>query len=149
MSNEREITEIIVHCSGTPPSRQVDVETIKKWHTDSPPKGNGWSDIGYHFVILRNGVLRTGRPVNRKGAHVRGHNDNSIGICLVGGKSEGGVHEFNFTPDQARTLRSLINGIQAGRAKPLKVLGHRDYDPSKDCPCFDVGKWWTTGRWEG
>nr|WP_319544189.1 N-acetylmuramoyl-L-alanine amidase [uncultured Pseudodesulfovibrio sp.] len=126
----------------------VDVERIRQWHTDPPPKGRGWSDIGYHFVILRDGTVQRGRPLWRKGAHVRGHNQFSIGICLVGGRGKRGP-EFNFTPNQARSLRNLVHSLLAEFGDSLSICGHRDYNPAKACPCFDVRRWWRTGRWEG
>lgn len=148
MSDERYINEIIVHCSATPPEMEVDVDLIRKWHTDPVPDGNGWSDIGYHFVVLRDGTVQEGRPIERSGAHCRGRNSHSIGICLVGGVDADLKPEFNFTSEQAQALRELIDSLQAGIPHNVSVSGHRDHDSHKDCPCFDVKQWWS-GRWEG
>lgn len=144
---DRIIKEVIVHCSATPPDMDVDATTIRQWHTDPPPKGNGWRDIGYHYVIKRDGTVEHGRPLDIQGAHCRGHNSHSVGICLVGGIDKDGSSEFNFTRDQAISLRGVIDRLQRELGQ-LKVVGHRDYDTHKDCPCFNASRWWNTGRWE-
>ena len=71
----RHINRIILHCTATREGRDYSVDTIRKWHTDK-----GWSDIGYHYLVARDGAIYEGRPVERMGAHVRGYNANSIGI---------------------------------------------------------------------
>lgn len=144
MSDKRTIKEIIVHCSATPPSMDIDVDDIRRWHVE----GNSWRDIGYHLVILRDGTLQKGRPVNQAGAHCRGHNSHSIGICLVGGTDKDNAPEFNFTADQARTLRTVIDTLRSELGEQLVVSGHRDHNPHKACPCFDVRRWLSTGAWE-
>jgi hypothetical protein len=128
----RDIDMIVVHCSDTPASMDIGVEEITRWHTDPKPHGNGWSDIGYHYVIRRNGDLEPGRPVEKAGAHARGNNKSSIGICLVGGK--GG---FNFTLPQLRGLTALVDDLQVLHG-PCSVVGHRDLDSGKECPQFSV-----------
>lgn len=77
----REINLIVVHCTYSRPSMDIGVEEIRKWHVE----GNSWTDIGYHYVIRRDGTIEDGRPIERPGAHVKGHNSNSIGIAWVGG----------------------------------------------------------------
>src|SRR3990172_1704713 len=81
----REINKIVIHCADTPAGKFFDINDIRKWHTDPPPKGRGWSDVGYHFVVLINGNIQIGRPLETPGAHVAGHNAESIGICYIGG----------------------------------------------------------------
>ena len=81
----REINKIIIHCSATPEGQDFTVQQIRQWHTTPKPKGNGWSDIGYHFVIYRDGSVHKGRPLEQIGAHTLGYNANSIGICYIGG----------------------------------------------------------------
>ena len=76
----RDINKIIIHCSATPEGRDVNTETIRQWHT-----AKGWSDIGYHYVIELDGSVNMGRDIDRIGAHTKGHNTGSIGICYVGG----------------------------------------------------------------
>ena len=80
----REIDLIVVHCSATPEGKHFSTETIRNWHVN----GNGWSDIGYHWVVELDGKVRAGRPEQRVGAHVKGYNRSSIGICYVGGMSK-------------------------------------------------------------
>jgi N-acetyl-anhydromuramyl-L-alanine amidase AmpD len=145
MTTMRQIHEIIVHCSDTRADMFVDAAMIRRWHTDPPPQGRGWSDIGYHYVILRDGSVQTGRPLYRVGAHVRGHNQFSVGICLVGGRGPDGKGEANFTPEQYDALHGLITRLmdEFGR---LHVCGHHDYDPGKECPCFDAIKWWANNK---
>ena len=72
----RRIEEIILHCSATPEGRDVGVEEIRRWHV----KGNGWRDVGYHFVVRLDGSVETGRPLRVAGAHCRGHNARSVGV---------------------------------------------------------------------
>ena len=126
---------IVVHCSATKPDRDIDAVEIKRWHTG--PHRN-FSDIGYHYVIKRNGTIQRGRPLMYQGAHAKGHN-NSIGICLVGGASSAGKSEFNFTKHQMTALETLcLRLVNKIYMKPLKVVGHRDLTKYKACPCFDV-----------
>jgi len=73
------IQKLIIHCADTPPNMDVGAEEIRRWHVE----GNGWSDIGYHYVIRRCGLIETGRDESTPGAHVRGHNTGSIGVCMV------------------------------------------------------------------
>jgi hypothetical protein len=131
----REIREIIIHCADTPPSMDIGVAEIRRWHTDPPPKGNGWAAEGYHYVIRRNGFIETGRDESRAGAHVAGRNAHSIGVCLVGGK--GGP---NYTRHQWRSLESLVTTLQ-GRYPKARVCGHNEF-AAKTCPGFDVPAWW-------
>ena len=80
--SERKITEIIIHCSATPDGKDYTVDDIRRWH-----KQRGYSDVGYHYIVYRNGILAQGRDVNIIGAHASGHNAHSIGICYIGGMS--------------------------------------------------------------
>jgi len=132
----RDLNRIIVHCSYTPPSMNIGAETIRDWHVN----GNGWSDIGYHYVIRRNGEVELGRPIERAGAHVRGHNADSIGVCLVGGMTKDKTApDCNFTKAQWFALAALLAKLEADYGVKT-VYGHRDFS-SKDCPCFDVRAW--------
>ena len=82
----RPLNRIIIHCSDTTASQDIKASDIRQWHIE-----RGWSDIGYHFVIRRDGLIDLGRDISTKGAHAKGHNHDSIVVCLVGG--QGG---FNF-----------------------------------------------------
>jgi N-acetylmuramoyl-L-alanine amidase len=140
----RDMNEIVVHCTATNPKWYADkeaadvVKEIRRWHTEE----RGWSDIGYHFIIHRNGQIAAGRPITRTGAHTKGRNKGSIGIALVGGRGGDGYDAFldNFTADQDRELRALIESLKEEFPTISTVSGHNDY-ASKACPCFDVGAW--------
>lgn len=149
------INYITVHCSATPNDSSVTKEKITEWHLD-----RGWNDIGYHFVIESDGVVRQGRSIRMQGAHVHGHNENNIGICIVGGVDSEGKSVMNFTEYQLENLRTLILGLLWVYDVPEEnILGHRDWSPDldddgvierhewlKDCPCFDVQHWWKTNE---
>jgi len=129
----RDINLIVVHCSATPEGKHFSTETIRDWHV----KGNKWSDIGYHFVVELDGKVKNGRPLERAGAHVRGFNKNSIGICYVGGMTADMKQPKDTRNDKQR--ESLINLlIELKEQFPNAVIrGHRDYSP-KACPSFDA-----------
>jgi N-acetyl-anhydromuramyl-L-alanine amidase AmpD len=132
----RTINEIIIHCSATTPSMKIDAEWIRKVHVEQ----NGWKDIGYHFVITRDGLMDFGREVAVIGAHCKGHNANSIGICLVGGINQKGKPEDNFTPAQFVALKQLIAILKEQFPGIVKLSGHNDYDKNKACPSFKVSE---------
>lgn len=127
---------ITVHCSATPPSQpHVGVVALRDMHM-----AKGWSDLGYHFVITRDGHWHDGRPITRQGAGVRYYNKDNVHICLVGGVDEGGKPEFNYTDQQMATLRYRISDLcsQYG-IKQENIKGHRDWpNVAKACPCFDI-----------
>jgi len=133
----RKIDKIIIHCSATPEGRDVTVEEIRKWHVE----GNGWSDIGYHIVIERDGSVQMGRPLHIEGAHTRGQNKNSIGICYIGGvgkKQVKGkwVSKDTRTTEQKEALLDMLSYFKNLNPK-AKIYGHRDF-ANKDCPSFDA-----------
>jgi N-acetylmuramoyl-L-alanine amidase len=125
---------IVIHCAATRPSMDIGVDEIRRWHHD-----RGWRDIGYHFVIRRGGAIEVGRAIDDIGAHVVGQNAVSVGVCLVGGITDGGSPENNFTPAQWASLRSLMRALV--KAYPgARVRGHRDF-AAKACPSFDAVAW--------
>lgn len=128
----REINKFFVHCSYTRPSQNVDAEWIRNIHVSE----KGWDDIGYHDVILRDGSVEPGRPIHIAGAHARGHNSTSIAVCLVGGMSEDGKPECNFTLAQYLTLDFLYKQ-KCAEIGPLEVFGHNEVS-EKPCPCFNA-----------
>lgn len=128
----RQIDLIVIHCADTPADMEIGAADIRKWHVED----NGWSDIGYHYVIRRSGVTEAGRPLDKAGAHVRGHNANSIGVCLVGGKGRA-----NLTHKQWSALYSLVTAL-TDRSPNAELVGHCDLDSAKTCPNFDVKAWW-------
>lgn len=137
--SKRRIDYIVVHCTDTPEGRNNTVEDIRQWHTMKPPKGRGWSDIGYHYVIYLDGSIHEGRDVNLVGAHVEGYNTNSIGICYVGGKSKDMTQNKDTRTDrQKMALLSIL--VDLRKLYPYaKIVGHRDLDKKgKTCPNFDA-----------
>lgn len=129
---------IVIHCAATKPTMDIGVTEIRQWHLKQ-----GWDDVGYHFVVRRNGVVEKGRPLNRPGAHVRGINHCSIGICMVGGlAADGKTAESNFTRAQWNSLRSLVVEMET-HFPNAPVIGHRDVPGvAKACPSFDVADWY-------
>jgi N-acetyl-anhydromuramyl-L-alanine amidase AmpD len=145
----REIDEIIIHATATNPSWMADkpvkdvVAEIRRWHVDE----RKWSDIGYHYVIHRDGSLGKGRPVEKSGAHVGGRNKTTIGVSLVGGRggiADGEFHD-NFTAPQEASLRQLIQQLKEEHPTITNVSGHNEY-ASKACPCFSVKEWLTVSK---
>lgn len=130
----RKIDKIIIHCSATPEGRDVKMETIKSWHV----KGNGWSDIGYHFVIELDGAVRDGRPLHRAGAHTRGENATSIGICYVGGIDKDKNAKDTRTKAQKESMDKLIETLSL-EYDGATIHGHNEF-ANKACPSFDVAQ---------
>lgn len=133
----RKITKIILHCSATPEGRDYTVEQIRQWHTLPKPKGNGWKDIGYHYVVYRDGSVHKGRPVEQIGAHTSGHNANSIGVCYIGGcAADGKTPKDTRTTAQKEALRQLVADLQA-QYPEATVHGHYEF-ANKACPSFKI-----------
>ena len=133
----REINKIVVHCSATQEGKNISAATIDKWH-----KKRGWRGIGYHYVIGLDGLIELGRPVEQVGAHVKGHNKNSIGICYVGGveaeRDDDGewVAKDTRTPEQKESLLMLLKVLK--KVHPTATIhGHNEF-AAKSCPCFDA-----------
>ena len=132
--SSRQIKEIIVHCTATRAGVNCTVEDIRRWH-----KQQGWSDIGYHYVVYRDGSVHEGRDVNIAGAHCLGHNTYSIGVAYVGGVARDGKTPADTrTVAQADGLEKLM--VELRRMYPqAQIFGHRDF-ARKACPCFDARK---------
>lgn len=130
----RKITEIIVHCSATAEGRNYTVEDIDRWH-----RNRGFGCIGYHYVIYRDGSVHDGRDVDLVGAHCKGHNSHSIGVCYIGGlASDGKTAKDTRTDEQKESLLNLFSKLT--KLYPsAKVYGHRDF-AKKACPSFDAKK---------
>lgn len=126
------IQEIIVHCSATSP--QTNYGTNRLWLDH---RYNGWSGIGYHYYITRDGVVYTTRDEMLVGAHTRGHNAGTIGICYEGGIDSSGRAQDTRTPAQKRSMDLLIQRLRH-RYSHVPVKGHRNYTNDKDCPSFDA-----------
>ncbi len=127
----RKINEIIVHCTATAAGKEVSVKQIDAWH-----RSCGYKSIGYHFVVTINGTVLTGRPVKEAGAHCKGHNAHSIGICYVGGIDSYGKPADTRTPAQREALRKKIDELKH-EYPDATVHGHNEFS-TKACPCFDV-----------
>lgn len=125
----RDIKSIIVHCSASPDYMDIGASTIRNWH-----KARGWSDIGYHYVVRRNGEIEKGRPDARIGAHARGANSKSIGVVWVGTN--------NLAPEQEKSLISLIHYLMGKyNVKIENVLGHCEaVKTSKTCPNLNMNR---------
>lgn len=139
------IHTIVVHCSATMGGQWVDAKDIDEWH-----KARGWSGIGYHRVIRLDGSVEQGRPFTRRGAHVKGNNTNTIGICLIGGLDDEGEPKNTFTDAQFHSLMAEIVNIKTFTSVE-NIVGHRSFSPDlngdglitpnewiKVCPCFSV-----------
>lgn len=129
----RDINEIIVHCTATKEGKDYTVDDITRWHKD-----RGFSTIGYHFVIYRDGTVVPGRNLYTSGAHCLGHNSKSIGIVYVGGLDENGKPKDTRTPEQKKSLIELISKLKK-QYPGVKVYPHYKY-ANKACPCFDAEK---------
>lgn len=129
----RRITHIIVHCSATPEGRDVSAADIDRYH-----RSRGFACIGYHWVVRLDGRIESGRSESLVGAHCRGLNRCSIGVCYVGGVDAAGHSKDTRTPAQRWALLHLFSELRR-RYPKARIYGHRDFAP-KACPCFDATK---------
>lgn len=119
---------LVVHCSDTDNSKNLNSADIHKMHLNF-----GWNGIGYHKVILRSGEIENGRPECWIGAHVKGKNDISLGVCLIG--------RDEFTDAQFSSLQKILE-IWKSKYSNAKIIGHNNIDDTqKTCPNFDVITW--------
>ncbi|MCM1521369.1 MAG: N-acetylmuramoyl-L-alanine amidase [Muribaculaceae bacterium] len=128
----RNINKIIVHCTATPPGRNVTIADIDRWH-----RNRGFDCIGYHYVVYLDGSVHQGRPMERAGAHCRGYNATSIGVCYVGGVADDCRTPLDTrTEAQKASLLSLLKELK-GRFPLAEIHSHSDY-ARKGCPSFDA-----------
>lgn len=143
--NPDQVKYIIVHCSATRENM-----SYPGWLLDQDHRARGFSEAGYHFYIRRSGSIERLRSLTRSGAHTRGYNRCSIGICYEGGLDICGIARDTRTPKQRRSLRLLISALCRSYARAV-VVGHRDLSPDRNhnghiepsewlkaCPCFDA-----------
>lgn len=144
MANPRKITAIVIHCSASKDGIAKSREDLVREH-----QTRGFRTIGYHWVVEPDGALVAGRPESAIGAHVEGHNADTIGVCMIGTK--------RFTSKAWATLATVAKNLQ--RTYPgARLLGHRDFSPDLDhdgkiephewiklCPNFDVATWVADG----
>ncbi len=156
---------IVVHVTATPPSLDIGARELDRMH-----RARGWSGIGYHRIIRRDGRVEQGRPMDQIGAHVEGWNSVSVGVSLVGGIDAAGRPENNATAAQMTALEGELRRLL--QIYPgAKICGHRDLSPDRDgdgvvepsehikaCPCFDAIPWANarglpgakiSGAWDG
>lgn len=139
LPNTRRIDKIILHCSATPEGKDYTVAQIRQWHI-----ARGFSDVGYHFVIYRDGSVHRGRPENRVGAHTTGQNAHSIGVCYIGSCEATKNAKGDYPPKDTRTpaqRSALVRLVSELRSKypDATVHGHNEY-ANKACPSFNVQK---------
>lgn len=140
---------LVIHCSATPASKDIGVDWIDYEH-----RKRGFTAVGYHYVIRRDGTVEKGRPDNIPGAHASGFNLRGLGICMVGGLDAKLKPQDNFTPEQYASLKRLVLALLVKFPHITKVVGHRDLSPDlnhdgiisstewmKVCPCFEVKDW--------
>ena len=125
----RRILTIYIHCTDSPNSMDIGAKEIRDWHI----QGNGWNDIGYHWVVRRSGTVEKGRDEIVPGAGVRGKNKNSIHIVWVGRSS--------LTAHQEESLFTVVYGVMKEYKLGVDdVLGHCEDDSSKTCPNIDMNQ---------
>lgn len=111
--------EIILHHAE---ASRASVEEVNRWHLE-----RGWTGIGYHFYIRKDGKVYRGRPEWAVGAHAQGHNSCAIGICV-----EGSYMTETMPQAQLDALKGLIRTLMA-KYPGAKLLRHKDVN-STDCP---------------
>jgi len=142
---ESDVKYIVVHCAATREGQDIDIKRIDKMH-----KARGFRKVGYHFFIKLDGIIQKGRYLSEPGAHVRGYNSKSIGICYCGGLDSNGKPKDTRTEDQKESLESLILAMRE-RFPSAIVCSHYDFSEDKNnngkidrwekmkaCPCFDA-----------
>jgi len=127
----RQINKIIIHCSATPEGRKTSAEEIKSWHLE-----RGFSDIGYHYIVHLDGSISYGRNIEKIGAHSKGQNKMSIGVCYIGGLDECLDPKDTRTPQQKESLLILLKTLKKLHSKAV-IYGHRDFS-EKACPSFNA-----------
>lgn len=125
---------ITLHCAATPARMDIGVREIRQWHLE-----RGFRDVGYHYIIRRDGTLERGRDENVTGAHTGGYNASNLGICLVGGVADDAkTPQNNYTQAQWDTLRELLTDLHKRYPEAI-IMGHNGFPghESRGCPCFD------------
>ena len=136
MNRRKATTMIILHCSATREGQDIKAKTIKQWH-----KERGFDDIGYHYVIDLDGTIEKGRGEDLVGAHCKGYNATSIGICYVGGCDKNMKPKDTRTPEQKRSMLSLVRKLVNKYKIPVtQIWAHHDFDKHKACPSFDISE---------
>ena len=129
----RDLNRIILHCSATREGKDFSVDTIREWHVN----GRGWSDIGYHWVIRLDGSIEVGRPLEKSGAHTKGHNKDSVGVCYIGGCDADGKPKDTMNPEQEKAWRMIVLSLRTLYGNHITIHGHNEF-ANKACPSFKV-----------
>jgi len=129
----RKIDKIIIHCADTYKRMDIGKKEITEWH-----KARGFNDVGYHYIIRRDGTIEQGRELKTIGAHAKGYNSTSIAICYVGGKGDNNQPEDNRTTKQKEAMQDLVTALKK-EFPDAEVVGHGNLPGvKKACPCFNV-----------
>lgn len=130
----RKINTIVIHCSATPEAMTYPLESLRADH-----KKRGFVDVGYHYYIRKDGTVQEGRPLNQIGAHAKGYNTGSIGICYEGGLDANRKPKDTRTEAQKKSMLVLLKATLKLYPTITRICGHRDLPKvAKDCPCFDA-----------
>jgi len=144
----RKIDLIVIHCSATRENM-----TYKPQQLEADHRARGFQCCGYHYYIRKNGDIVTMRPLALPGAHAKGYNAHSVGICYEGGLDKYGRAACTLTEWQRHSLEMIVRVLLLDYPGS-RVVGHRDLSPdvnhngevepmewTKLCPCFDVRQW--------
>jgi len=145
-TNRRRINHIVLHCAATVNTKFYDAYDIDEWH-----RARGWSGIGYHYVVLLDGTVQKGRWVDYIGAHVKGHNKDTIGICYIGGLDERHRPVYDaWMPKQKESVIRLIEKLGYGyglNPATRDLMGHNEFPHvHKECPCINMSRFRKTFR---
>ena len=128
----RTINLIVVHCSATRCDRPFPVTALIRCHADR------FGFTGYHYYITRDGTTYQTRHEQLIGAHAKGYNEHSLGVCYEGGLNKQGKPADTRTKAQKQALLKLLRRLKKEHPQ-AQILGHRDLpDVKKACPCFDA-----------
>ena len=131
----RRIDLIVVHCSATREDRQYPVTTLIADHA------RRFGFTGYHYYITRGGWVYQTRHEQLVGAHAKGYNSHSLGVCYEGGLNTKGEPADTRTPRQKRALLRLLKRLKTEHPQ-ARIVGHRDLPGvHKACPCFDCSEY--------
>lgn len=128
----RNIERVILHCSATREGDDISADDIRRWHI-----ARNFRDIGYHFVVRLDGTIESGRPISQVGAHSKGQNKDSIGICYIGGLDENAKPKNTMTIEQKIYIGAICRALCYALNKPLSLHGHREFS-NKACPSFEI-----------
>lgn len=124
----REVNKVFIHCSASDNPDHDNVQTIKAWHLE-----RGWSDIGYHYFIRKDGTIEKGRDLERVPAAQKGHNKGSIAICIHG------LELDLFTKEELKSLYKLCEEINEAY-DDITFHAHNEVNKHKTCPVIDIQK---------